>query len=136
MFAKIDRGGLSYNAAFAQRLYSSFVRGSPNVKHTNFVKGRHIHASPVLHVRRRRDFFSSNAALQQLPQDPVRNGDSAEFQQPQQRKASRLPGGKTSLRRVAVEAQRSRDGIATPGKPTLNGLQKAKVTNPGHAIKT
>ena len=127
MFAKIDCRGLSYNSSFAQRLYSSFVRGSSNLNYTKFLKGRYIHGSPILQSPRRRDFFSSNATLQAQPQDPPRNGDNAEYQQPQPRKGSRLPVGKTSLRRVAVEAQRSRDGIATPGKPALNGLPKAKV---------
>jgi len=133
MFAKIARRGLSYKSPFSQRLYSSFVQGSSSLKHTNFLKGRHIHGSPVLQTPRRRDFFSSNAALQQQRQDPPPNGDNAEYQQPQQRKGSRLPAGKTSLRRVAVEAQRSRDGITTPGKPALNGLPKAKVCLPAIA---
>lgn len=135
MFAKLDRRSLSYVSAFAQRLYSSFVQRSSNLKHTSYLKGRQIHGSPVLQSPRRRDFFSSNAALQKPPQDPLRNGDNGEYQQAQQRKVPRLPAGKTSLRRVAVEAQMSRDGIATPGRPALNGLPKAKVCVPATVLR-
>lgn len=123
MFAKID-----YSSAFAHRLYSSFVQRNSNLKHTSSLEGRQIHGSLVLQSPRRRDFFSSNAALQKQPQDPLRNGDNGEYQQARQRKVTRLPAGKTSLRRVAVEAQLSRDGITTQGKPALNGLPKAKVS--------
>lgn len=133
MFARIARRGLSYNSSFSQRLYSSFLEGSSILKHNNCLKGRHIHGSLVLQTPGRRDFFSSNAALQQQPQNPLRNGDDGEYQQPQQRKGSRLPAGKTSLRRVAVEAQRSRDGIITLGKTDLNGLPKAKISHPAIA---
>jgi hypothetical protein len=69
---------------------------------------RSLHAAPTLFLPRRRDFFSSNTLLQQQ----VRRTDDAslEGQQPQKKRQLRLPATKTSLRRVAVEAQRSRDG--------------------------
>ncbi len=126
---KIHRRVLSSNSLLARRLYSSFVREGSSLQPMNFLRGRHIHGSPTLHFPRRRDFFSSNATLQHQPQSLLRDGDSAEHQQNKKRNVSRLPAGKTSLRRVAVEAQRSRDGIVTPGKPTIDGLPKAKVNH-------
>ncbi|KAI9852123.1 MAG: hypothetical protein M1838_001747 [Thelocarpon superellum] len=68
-----------------------------------------------------RDFFSSNAALQEqqqhLPPLQRMNGDSSTIPQPK-RKAARSPPGKSSLRRVAVEAQRSRTGVLSRNPQT------------------
>ncbi|KAI9875154.1 MAG: hypothetical protein M1830_008816 [Pleopsidium flavum] len=124
---KIHRRVLSSNSLLLRRAYSSFVQEGSSLRHTNFLRGRHIHDSPTLHFPRRRDFFSANATLQQQPQHLLRDGDSAEHQQNQKRKVSRSPAGKTSLRRVAVEAQRSRDGIITPGTSATDGLPRAKT---------
>lgn len=67
---------------------------------------RYIHATSAIQLPRKRNFFSSNAALQQ-------EGVSAEavtdLPPTQRRKPVRSPAGKTSLQRVALEAQRSRE---------------------------
>ena len=69
---------------------------------------RYLHATTAAQAPRKRNFFSSNAALQQeanlLKSDVLKELPTA-----QKRKAPRSPAGKTSLRRVAVEAQRSRE---------------------------
>jgi hypothetical protein len=71
---------------------------------------RYIHASPIIQSPRKRNFFSSNATLQQEVAGGSSNHDSLnEFSSAQKRKPIRSPAGKTSLRRVAVEAQRSRE---------------------------
>ena len=68
---------------------------------------RQLHASAVAQAPRKRSFFSSNAALQQ--ESSAEGHGAIEHLPPAQtRKPVRSPAGKTSLRRVAVEAQRSR----------------------------
>ncbi|KAF4635705.1 hypothetical protein G7Y89_g2390 [Cudoniella acicularis] len=69
---------------------------------------RHLHASTVRQAPRKRTFFSSNATLQQDTSSPKLDSVK-ETLAPQTRKPKRSPAGKTSLRRVAVEAQRSRE---------------------------
>ncbi|KAF8859310.1 DUF155-domain-containing protein [Acephala macrosclerotiorum] len=67
---------------------------------------RYIHATAAAQAPRKRNFFSSNATLQA----EAANTDAVADQPPaQKRKPLRAPAGKTSLRRVAVEAQRSRE---------------------------
>ena len=74
---------------------------------------RPLHASPIFQRPRRREFFSSNAAL---ANQKGSNGDGGKqdvdgaLSQSQKRKTARSPAAKTSLRRVAVEALRSKDG--------------------------
>ena len=76
---------------------------------------RPLHASPIFQRPRRRDFFSSNSLLSQSKQsEPTEIADvspgAQEAISPQKRRTARSPAAKTSLRRVAVEAQRSKDG--------------------------
>jgi required for meiotic nuclear division protein 1 len=68
---------------------------------------RHIHATAASQVPRKRNFFSSNAALQQEASSKLESLN--DLPPAQKRKVIRSPPGKTSLRRVAVEAQRSRE---------------------------
>jgi required for meiotic nuclear division protein 1 len=75
---------------------------------------RALHNSPTLHRPRKREFFSSSSPLhsQKLQNlEPLRD-DAHDAIQPDnpKRKTARSPAAKTSLRRVAVEAQRSKDG--------------------------
>jgi required for meiotic nuclear division protein 1 len=69
---------------------------------------RFLHASSPAQLPRKRHFFSSNAMLQQ---EEFKSGvETTEMpSQIQKRKVIRSPPGKRSLRRVAVEAQRSRE---------------------------
>jgi len=74
---------------------------------------RPLHASPIFQRPRRRDFFSSNAVLsnQRVDNDTKDDAETAaEILQARKRKAGGAAAAKTSLRRVAVEAQRSKDG--------------------------
>lgn len=91
-------------------------------------RNQHLHASPPLGLPRRKDFFSSNAYLKQERSQGDSEAAQSELEtQKQRRKASRTPATKTSLRRVAVEAQRSRDGILSKAQLSEKGLYKTKV---------
>ncbi|KPI35899.1 uncharacterized protein AB675_10482 [Cyphellophora attinorum] len=68
---------------------------------------RPLHASPIFQRPRRRDFFSSNAALSTQKDPDSQNTQPGTIQK---RKTARPSAAKTSLRRVAVEAQRSKVG--------------------------
>jgi uncharacterized Rmd1/YagE family protein len=68
---------------------------------------RYLHATAAAQFPRKRNFFSSNAALQQ---EGIGSSDVIKDLPPvQKKKLIRSPPGKTSLRRVAVEAQRSKE---------------------------
>ncbi|KAL8828380.1 MAG: hypothetical protein Q9170_006631, partial [Blastenia crenularia] len=56
-------------------------------------------------LNQRKPFYSQSNV-----QKPQREAENEEAPKPQKRKNQRSPAGKNSLRRVAVEAQRSRDG--------------------------
>src|SRR2546423_13128401 len=81
------------------------------VRHQSF---RNLHNSPALLRPRKREFFSSSSPLhgQKLQNTEFRTEDATAPTQPEnsKRKTARSPAAKTSLRRVAVEAQRSKDG--------------------------
>ncbi|EPE35719.1 hypothetical protein GLAREA_05056 [Glarea lozoyensis ATCC 20868] len=69
---------------------------------------RNLHATSAYQLPRKRTFFSSNAALQQ----EITTGKGVAIKDalpPQKKKTIRSTAGKTSLRRVAAEAQRSRE---------------------------
>ncbi|KAJ5211699.1 uncharacterized protein N7498_003345 [Penicillium cinerascens] len=88
---------------------------------------QYIHAAPTLELPRRRDFFSSNAILAQ--NQPNRNDESIDQleHQKQRKRASRVPAAPTSLRRVAVEAQRSRDGVLSKAQLKEQGIDQTKT---------
>lgn len=69
---------------------------------------RFLHATSAAQLPRKRHFFSSNAMLQQEEFKPGIEATETPSQI-QKRKVIRSPPGKRSLRRVAVEAQRSRE---------------------------
>ncbi|KAK5070568.1 hypothetical protein LTS08_004434 [Lithohypha guttulata] len=72
---------------------------------------RPLHASPIFQRPRRRDFFSSNATLASHRDEKpaIRADETADALQSRKRKLGGAAAAKTSLRRVAVEAQRSKD---------------------------
>lgn len=79
-----------------------------------------LHASPVFQRPRRREFFSSNHSLQSQQKDGA-DEEAGLISSPasmQKRKTARSPGAKTSLRRVGLEAQRSKAGnlVRTGGR--------------------
>ncbi|KAI9822389.1 MAG: hypothetical protein M1827_000108 [Pycnora praestabilis] len=120
---------LGLNALLPKRLFSSVVQQPLTLYSQRLSRPRALHASPIPPFPRKREFFSSNAALkqqQQQQQVPQYNSDSHESQEPQRRKAARPPGAKTSLRRVAVEAQRSRDGTLSRKGPRSDAQKRTK----------
>ncbi|KAH2828439.1 hypothetical protein KXW08_004447 [Aspergillus fumigatus] len=93
-----------------------------------YPQSHNLHASYPLGLPRRKDFFSSNAFLSQKQS---RNGDlsqelSSETQK-QRRRGARNPAAPTSLRRVAVEAQRSKDGILSKAQLKEQGIYQTKA---------
>lgn len=93
--------------SFTRRLSSHTIKRILNDGNPRPRPLRYIHATAAGRYPRKRNFFSSNAALQLES-----NGNVEIIIEPppaQKRKPVRSPAGKTSLRRVAVEAQRSRE---------------------------
>lgn len=92
---------------------------------------RPLHASPIFQRPRRRDFFSSNSVLaSQKSEDADKREDApgAVVQnQAQKRKTARSPAAKTSLRRVAVEAQRSKDDRLQGSEPVTGDASVPKL---------
>lgn len=84
---------------------------------------RQIYRSTIPTSLRRRTLFSTNAAVQQ----PQRESENSDGSQPAKRKKTRSPAAKNSLRRVAVEAQRSRDGILIGETSGLEDRSNTKV---------
>lgn len=92
---------------------------------------RPLHASPIFQQPRRRDFFSSNAILaSQRPENQAilrDNDDAVETFQARKRKVGGSPAAKTSLRRVAVEAQRSKEGQLARSQRQHDGAPTSKL---------
>lgn len=86
---------------------------------------RFLHATAAGQAPRKRNFFSSNAKLQEEFTDHKNAGKDVPLQK---RKQIRLPGGKTSLRRVAVEAQRSRESTSRLRNAAADGQGINTVT--------
>jgi uncharacterized Rmd1/YagE family protein len=86
-------------------------------------KYRPIHASTALSYPRKRDFFTNNSALRQKHQSRPVEEEVPKIKKPR-------PAAKTSLRRVAVEAQRSKDGI----KPTVEEQELATKTVTAYCV--
>ena len=93
--------------SFSRQLACPTIRRIINDGHTRPQPLRYLHATAAGQAPRKRNFFSSNAVLQQ---ELSGNSEAVkDVPPPQKRKPIRSPAGKTSLRRVAVEAQRSRE---------------------------
>lgn len=92
-------------------------------------RNHYLHVSPALELPRRRDFFSSNALLAQRQASKSENDEMTEHpeSQKQRRRGGRAPAAPTSLRRVAVEAQRSRDGFLSKAQLKEQGIHQTKV---------
>lgn len=88
---------------------------------------RQLHVSSIVQAPRKRNFFSSNAALQQEANST--KDDAPDSLPPnQKRKPARASPGKTSLRRVAVEAQRSRSSTIRQRDASSSGDGSNRVT--------
>ena len=92
---------------------------------------RPLHASPIFQRPRRRDFFSSNAVLAVKPSPstaqfhgPEKTLESA---QTQKRKTARPSGATASLRRAALEAQRSKDGKQARSAASSEDIEPPKL---------
>ncbi|KAA8566422.1 hypothetical protein EYC84_008987 [Monilinia fructicola] len=101
------------------RSFSSVVVRRPVGENNSRFPYRCLHASAPTPHPRNRNFFSSNATLQQDIASS-NDGPTTELKPVQKRKPLRSPAGKTSLRRVAVEAQRSRQNITRPAATSEN----------------
>ncbi|PWY92428.1 hypothetical protein BO70DRAFT_327578 [Aspergillus heteromorphus CBS 117.55] len=113
---------------FARPYVCAVCSRPPTVRLLKQPRSQYLHASPPLSSPRRKDFFSSNAYLSQKQ---ARNGDATEEPllegQKQRKRSSRSPAATTSLRRVAVEAQRSKDGIVSKAQLRERGIFQTKT---------
>ena len=113
-------------AAIASRPYSCQASNQWTITKTPSPRHRSLSTSNCLLSKRRKGFFSSNASTRgpQGEKEPAEQQPQQGQEQAKKRKAKRSPGGKSSLRQVAVEAQRSREGHELKKSASL-GLQTA-----------
>ncbi|OJJ76122.1 hypothetical protein ASPBRDRAFT_144664 [Aspergillus brasiliensis CBS 101740] len=113
---------------FARPRLCTLASRPPAVKFLRQPRSQYLHATTPLSYPRRKDFFSSNAYL---CQKQMKNGDTTEDavleSQKQRRRSNRSPAASTSLRRVAVEAQRSKDGMLSKAQLREQGLYQPKT---------
>ncbi|PYH93293.1 DUF155-domain-containing protein [Aspergillus ellipticus CBS 707.79] len=112
---------------FARPYVCSVCSRPPAVRLLKQPRSQYLHASPPLSSPRRKDFFSSNAYLnQKQPQNGYTMEEGLLEGQKQRKRSNRSPAATTSLRRVAVEAQRSKDGILSKAQLRERGLYQTK----------
>ncbi|KAL9044275.1 MAG: hypothetical protein Q9214_002574 [Letrouitia sp. 1 TL-2023] len=112
---------LRYSPSFLSRAYSS-LHYHPALNGSNIpFANRSFHVQGPRKAPKRQKFFSSNVP----PQNSQKDHDGQETPKSQKKK-TRSPPGKTSLRRVAVEAQRSRDIKEQRKQTTLDGSEVPK----------
>ncbi|GFF48026.1 YagE family protein [Aspergillus lentulus] len=113
---------------FARPYVCSICRRPTVARPLKQPQSHNLHASYPLGLPRRKDFFSSNAFLSQKQS---RNGDLSQEllseTQKERRRGVRNPAAPTSLRRVAVEAQRSKDGILSKAQLKEQGIYQTKA---------
>ena len=94
---------------------------------------RSLSTSNNLLAKRRKDFFSSNASIRLSQREKGTTEQQQQLQELQEqgkeRKPKRSPPGKTSLRRVAVEAQRSKDGHELKRSASLGSQTATKESS-------
>ncbi|KAL4884834.1 hypothetical protein BJY04DRAFT_182157 [Aspergillus karnatakaensis] len=113
---------------FARPYVSSICKRPARSRLLKQPQSHYLHASSPLGLPRRKDFFSSNAFLAQ--KYPTANGvaeAASQESQKQRRRGGRSPAAPTSLRRVAVEAQRSKDGFKSRAQLREAGLLQTKA---------
>lgn len=91
-------------------------------------QARGSYATRTLICPSNRVCFSSKSSLHQ--QQSRQDAELPNGKQAHKKKSARLPAGKTSLRRVAVEAQRSRDGHQARRESGLERQSRTKVGVP------
>ena len=114
----------------ARGLTACFVRQCNFTRHYSLIRrcsaaprSSLFHSSTGLLSKKRKGFFSSNATPRFASQDEPKKDETSP---PSKRRTTRSPAAKNSLRRVAVEAQRSRDGRDTKKAPVA-GQQTLKT---------
>jgi required for meiotic nuclear division protein 1 len=112
--------------SFRRQVSNTLVRRIVNDGYSRPQPLRYLHATAANQAPRKRNFFSSNAVLHQ---ELTGNLDQvSDVLPPQKRKPIRSPAGKTSLRRVAVEAQRSRENTLRRQDTVRDVEQSNRVT--------
>ncbi|KAJ5591143.1 hypothetical protein N7450_005115 [Penicillium hetheringtonii] len=112
---------------FARSAICSACKRPVTLRVSRQPQNQYLHASSALALPRRRDFFTFNAQLAQ--KQSHKNDESAETLelQKQRKRSARAPAAPTSLRRVAVEAQRSRDGYLSKAQLKEQGIHQTKI---------
>lgn len=113
---------------FARRLLSSGCR----VRQITPAISRFDHtlspsSRPTNFPQWRKEFFSSKINHQHAKPETPPDAEAASVTQKQKRKLSKSPAAKISLRRVAVEAQRSKDGMRQKAQAADEDLARSKV---------
>ena len=118
----------AYSSLYPYRLSTSTYYLS---RHRSLSTGiRHL-------TERRRSLSSLNATLRQLHNEAGDGNQTQPEAQPvqgQKRKTKRSPPGKSSLRRVAVEAQRSKDGNELKKSELIGSHSSTKVKLPASRV--
>jgi len=113
-----------YKASYVQRATSTTFRSTrptrlstPSICRPLLPHRTYLSATPA----RLQDSIAKDVLLANETQS------AQQIQSAQKRKNVRSPGGKASLRRVAAEAQRSRENVTTP-RQTMDGDENPQVT--------
>lgn len=109
------------------RSFSSLRNVQPLRPSVVLPRSSSFHSSGIFSSRKRNDYFSSKAPATTPQLDATTNEPS----QNSKRKTTRSSAAKNSLRRVAVEAQRSRDGKDPNKTPPLAHQTASKVPSLG-----
>ncbi|KAL4906021.1 hypothetical protein BDW74DRAFT_137250 [Aspergillus multicolor] len=112
---------------FARPYVSSICNRPAAIRLLRQPQSHYLHASSPLDLPRRKDFFSSNAFLAQRHSAGPDTTDASQESQKQRRRGARSPAAPTSLRRVAVEAQRSKDSFKSKAQLREAGLLQTKT---------
>ena len=107
LWLQIPRNSADYSCRF----FSSLRVVQPPRPSSVLPRSSCFHSSGIFGSRKRNDYFSSKA-----PAPPQSNVNAEDPSQTPKKKTTRSPAT-NSLRRVAVEAQRSRDGKDTKSSP-------------------
>lgn len=122
---------LPASTMFARASVCSACKRSATLRLVRQSRNQYLHASSALGLPGQKELFSSNAHLAQ--KQLSKNGEAGEQSdhQKHRRRSGRAPAAPTSLRRVAVEAQRSRDGFLSKAQLAEQGIHQTKVRHEG-----
>ena len=124
-------------AATFSRAYSSLCPHYLSASTHGLSRHRSL-STAITYLRERRPTCSSSNAISRQLHNEAGDGDQTQPEaqpvQGQKRKIKRSPPGKSSLRRVAVEAQRSKDGNELKKSEIIGSHSSTKVKLPASKV--